>query len=346
VGLFFFISEGSMATKPFLTIDEQLDKLKTRGLIIKNEVLAKKVLSRENYYNVINGYKKPFLKKDLTGNICTPECYIDDCEFCEIYALHNLDRDIRILLLGFLLKFETHFKTSCAYHFSEAHLEQYSYLNISNYSNDKSALSNVLKNFAALSTEINKNTNEKQKKSLYVSHYIENHDSVPLWVLVNTLTIGNMSYFYNALDAKLQSKIAKDFSEQYKNEYNSKEKIDIEEIKQIVKMVNLFRNVCAHEEVLYLFSLDKKIKYKIFGKYFIDHRIDDSIIERSDLFTLVLLLKLILMREDYVEFIEGIDRIFEKYRNQFRSVNFNDIILLSGFIDNWKEIIYSLIKHL
>lgn len=50
-----------MSPKPFSTLTEQVDILKSRGMIIEDEEKAKCILLRENYYNVINGYKKPFL---------------------------------------------------------------------------------------------------------------------------------------------------------------------------------------------------------------------------------------------------------------------------------------------
>ena len=321
-----------MGTKPFLLIEEQIANLKKRNLNFDNDDIARNILSRENYYNFINGYKLPFIKKNLEGNSSIPESYISNCNFNEIYALHNLDRELRLLILGSLLKFETHLKTSCAYNFSEKYQDAYSYLNVSNYSNDKKDLSIVLKNLAALSSVINRN-----KKISYIRHYIDNHELVPLWVLVNTLTIGNMSYFYNSLDIGLKEVIARDFSKQFKSEYSSTEKIDSGELKQIIEIINLFRNVCAHEEILFLFKLKKKIKSVIFIKYFKSKDFDVESIAKSDLFTLILLLKLVMLKEDYVELIENIDGMFNKYKDKFKSVSFNDIIELSGFVDEWRK---------
>jgi abortive infection bacteriophage resistance protein len=326
-----------MGTKPFLSVEDQILNLKNRNLRFDNEDVAKNILLRENYYNVINGYKLPFIKKDLKGNLSVPESYISNCEFDEIYALYNLDRELRLLILGSLLKFETHLKTSCAYNFSEKYQEAYSYLNVSNYSNDKKDLSAVLRNLAALSGQINRNTNSRNPKTLYIGHYIANHESVPLWVLVNTLTIGNMSYFYNSLDVRLKEVIARDFSEQFKREYLSTEKIESGELQQIIKTINLFRNVCAHEEILFLFKLKRRVKSTIFNKYFKSKDFDVKVIERSDLFTLILLLKLVMLKDDYLKLVDNIDEIFNKYRDKFKSVSFNDVIELSGFANEWEK---------
>ncbi len=320
--------------RPFNSLEDQIKILRSRNLAISDEDKdeAMRILAKENYYNLINGYKKPFLEKDLTGAVCIPERYASGCAFDEIYSLYSMDRDLRGLLLGYLLKFETHFKTSCSYHFSDKYREPYSYLNIANYSQKKEKLSNVLKNISSLSSEIS------HTKSIYIKHYIDIHDCVPLWVLVNRLTIGTMSYFYNVIDSTLQSSIARDFSVQFKNEYNSKEKVDSGELETIIKMVNLFRNVCAHEEVLFLFSVNGSVTH-VFDKYFDLKSITSDQLCKGNLFTLVCFLKLVLPKEEYINFLNQISELFEKYEEKFISVNMNDIIQLSGFPTQWKILI-------
>lgn len=323
--------------KPFLTLDEQIDILKDRKLHIDDVESAKTILSKENYYNMVNGYKKPFLKRDLNGVILDPEEYVDNCKFEELNNLYLYDRDFRLLLLGVLLKFETHFKTSCAYNFSNEYRETYAYLNIGNYSEEKDDLPTVLRNISCLSSELNRNTNKNNAKSICISHYIENHEYVPLWVLVNSLTIGNMSYFYSAIDKVVKEKIAKEFSINYKKEYTSIDKVDVGELKEIIKAVNLFRNVCAHEEVLFLFSIKRKIKGSLFMKYYKTGIFTQEKLKKSDLFSLVSIIKLVMGKDEYIAFIEELDKLFNKYKGLFVSIKFKDIILLSGFHSEWKK---------
>ncbi|MEQ8198029.1 MAG: Abi family protein [Clostridiaceae bacterium] len=223
------------------------------------------------------------------------------------------------------------------FYYSDKYRGDYAYLAIENYSKEKANLSLALKNIATLSTEINKNTLSNRAKSSYISHYIENHESVPLWVLVNSLTIGNMSYFYSAIDRDVKEEVAKDFSIQHKREYASVEKIGSDELTEVLKAVNLFRNVCAHEEVLFLFKLLKPTKYKFFTKYFRDSCLDENSLKESNLYTLICFLKLVLPRLEYTDLIMRLDSLFTNYESVFKSVNFKDIVKLSGFKDTWKE---------
>ena len=50
-----------MNTKPFLTIDKQIELLEQRGLLFQNKEAAKKDLLSYGYYEIINGYKDCFL---------------------------------------------------------------------------------------------------------------------------------------------------------------------------------------------------------------------------------------------------------------------------------------------
>ena len=53
--------------KPFKNVDEEIQILQSRGLVITNAADAKAKLLSNNYYTVINGYKYPFLEKSTTS---------------------------------------------------------------------------------------------------------------------------------------------------------------------------------------------------------------------------------------------------------------------------------------
>lgn len=84
--------------KPFKTYDEQIDILKSRNLKIKDKSKAKDILSQINYYNLINGYKDPFLIKN--------DKFKDNASLEEIYSLHEMDRELKQVVFSSLLRFE------------------------------------------------------------------------------------------------------------------------------------------------------------------------------------------------------------------------------------------------
>lgn len=50
--------------KTFRTIDEQINILKSKNISIKNLDNAQSILTDNNYYYLINGYKELFLNKN------------------------------------------------------------------------------------------------------------------------------------------------------------------------------------------------------------------------------------------------------------------------------------------
>lgn len=60
-------------TKPILSVDEQIDKLKENGVTFKyvSEDNAKEYLRKNNYYFKLTSYRKNFLKKKSMVKRCT-----------------------------------------------------------------------------------------------------------------------------------------------------------------------------------------------------------------------------------------------------------------------------------
>ena len=84
--------------KIFKTIDEQIKILKSRNIVIDDDEKAYKLLSKNNYYYLINGYKNLFL-----DNTSKKEKYIKNTKLEEIYALYQFDKNIKINFLKYLL---------------------------------------------------------------------------------------------------------------------------------------------------------------------------------------------------------------------------------------------------
>lgn len=195
--------------KEFKTYNQQLIILRSRGMIVPTDGKPKRFLEQENYYNVINGYKDLFLKKDGSGKPLNPDIYIPGTHFNELKALFLFDRDLRNLFLRYILRFESLFKTTYAYEFSKQYRNPNSYLDLKNYKKDRP--DEVVQQIHVLTGTIK----NKASKDGAIKHYIENHQSVPLWVLVNYLTLGNMSHLYSALKKTERTTIAKVLSEHF-----------------------------------------------------------------------------------------------------------------------------------
>ncbi|MCD8843563.1 Abi family protein [Staphylococcus gallinarum] len=314
--------------KPFKTHNQQLKILRERGLEVPSE--RKRDLENENYYNIINGYKDLFLRLNSNKEPEVPEAFIEGTHFDEIFSLYKLDRKLRNNLLEYLLVFETQIKSRIAYYFSEKYQEPHSYLYFKNYSNDPNKTDSIVQTVASLSNIMSNRKNEPLK------HYINTHNGVPLWILVNYLSLGTISKMYSNLDDDLRKKIALDFKTKFKREYKIALQIEPNDIDSILQQAHLFRNVCAHEERLYDFKVKKPKKRnnifsnynKSFNKNFTQN------VNTSSIFDLLISLSHCLNKRDYIQMINKLDKIFKHYDKNIKNKTLKEMYKKMKFPSN------------
>lgn len=113
--------------KEFKTIDEQIQILLDRNLIINDVDKAKAYLLSQNYYNIINGYAN-FFPRDNNDN------YTSNTTFDEIAKLYRFEKELKQELLNAILSAEIHLKALFSHRFSEAYADMpYPYLDINCY---------------------------------------------------------------------------------------------------------------------------------------------------------------------------------------------------------------------
>lgn len=159
-----------------------------------------------------------------------------------------------------------------------------------------------------------------------IKHYIEEHGSVPLWVLVNYLTIGNLSYLYAALKDSEKNTIAKYYSDKYAKQYKpaSTLRVSSEDMESALKIFNLVRNQCAHDERL--FNSDyKNIRVSNIANYY-----GITNYNNRRIIVAILYFKVVLNKSYYNKFHSELNKIFDGYKNEFQTVSFNDILISMG----------------
>lgn len=114
-----------MDVKKHLTIDEQIELLKTRGCIIEDEELAKNILLDVNYYR-LTSYFLSFKESE--------DKYLEGISFDKVYRNYLFDRKLRNMLSYVIEHIEVAIKTRIAYY----HTLKYGplgYLDSNNYNN-------------------------------------------------------------------------------------------------------------------------------------------------------------------------------------------------------------------
>ena len=223
----------------FKETQDQIIIQQGRGLQILNDTTTQRIIEAENYYKLFNGYKEPFLDSTKPD-----ETYLPGTKFEEVYALYLFDRELRNIFIRYILEIENNVKSVLAHEFSRKYGYD-NYLKVANF--DTSIKPGERKTKAQKVGEISDLISNLQhevarqlsKNNSMVSHYMLNYGYIPLWVLVNTLTIGTISVFYSHLGQQDQNNIGRFFS------------LKPDELKTILQVLTLYRNACAHDERLY-----------------------------------------------------------------------------------------------
>ncbi|MBS4874124.1 MAG: Abi family protein [Atopobium minutum] len=235
--------------KPFLTIGEQVELLNSRGMQIDNDTY--RILQREGYYSIVNGYKDTFIDSAAT-NKCGDDRYLPGSKFVDMYATFQFDRELRELTFDYLIRAEATAKTAIAYCFSEKHreadaaLQKESYCQVNDFRFPERYDTELKDLISRLENSI------KNSQSDFIKHYRKHHESIPLWVLVNDLTFGNISHFYNLMKPVERNSACKMIVQATgRNTGVSKYQLTQEKASICLEVLYKFRNKCAHDERLY-----------------------------------------------------------------------------------------------
>jgi abortive infection bacteriophage resistance protein len=209
------------------------------------------ILQRENYYNLINGYKEFFLDEDATTERFKP-----GTSFSDIYDLFLLDRGLRHAFFKWILNAESTLKTVISHLASKWYRDRPEfYLQPEAYIDNPKKEKAVQKCVQQLSELRNSNADS-------IKHYRSAYNAVPFWVLVNKMTLGTLSHFYSLLKSgQLQEVIAREFGQMYKEQFAEGGAFSISDVRQDLWVLTDFRNVCAHGERFYCHTC-KRINIK------------------------------------------------------------------------------------
>ena len=98
-----------------ISISEQIEKLKDRGLSFLDEKKAANYLSNISYYR-LRAYTYPFQDNDNPDHP-----FVQKIDFEDIIELYVFDRRLRLLIFNAIEKIEIALRTQIIYHFSLAY---------------------------------------------------------------------------------------------------------------------------------------------------------------------------------------------------------------------------------
>ena len=306
-----------MKDKRFKSLEEQIDILKHKGLIINDEEYAKRVLLRENYF-FINGYRHLFLRTS------TEEDFLAGTTFEELYSLFLFDRSFRNIIFKNLLVIENNLKSVISYQLSKKYgYKEKDYLKPKNFTNDSSKIRQVNDLLQKMKRQIRINGSQHSA----TMHYISNYGYIPLWILVKVLSFGIVCEMVSILKKEDQVALA--------NMYG----VDLDKFIMYLPILSNYRNLCAHEDILFENKTQKAIDNTFYhGVLNIPKTDGEYIYGRNDLFALIIIMKQMLDSDDFTNMVEEIRGILNNLAYNLHTIDIDKVKDRMGFPTNWENI--------
>lgn len=280
--------------QPAMTIAEQINNLKNLGLEIHDEDSASNFLNDVSYFRFVKAYSLGL--KPPNGN------YSRGVSFEQLAELYRFNANFRSLISPQIEKVEINLRCRVANYFSL----KYGVLGYKNKQNFSEYPDTFIRD---IQHEINRNT-----RTPFIRNFQQNYEGgeIPLYALFEILSFGMLSKFYKNMHSSDKKQIALSYHVGYTY------------LESWIESISYVRNLCAHYGRLYNAKFSKKPKlYK--------QDLELGIPNNKIMGTLVCLKHLLPNDCHWIEFLDALEQLFEKYPHVQKST--------MGFPENWKEIL-------
>ena len=304
--------------KTFKTLEEQIQILQSKGLVIYDIEEAKSILLRENYF-FISGYRFLFMESQAN------RLFLPGATFDELYAMFQFDRHIRNIIFKNLLIIENNMKSILAYNLSGRYgIKEEEYLSPKNFVQDKSKKRQVDDLLRKMKRQIRINGGQHQA----TVHYISKYGYIPLWIAVKILSFGIVSELYQILKSDDQERIAEDFH------------ISKGELLVYLPILANFRNLCAHEDILFDHRAQRMIDdTKYHAQLRIPKMNDEYVYGKDDLFAIIIILKQLLRKDDFFLLMSELEFEIHILSDRLKVIDVEKVLDKMGFPKNYGEIV-------
>ena len=361
--------------------------------IPKDSDKQRNIVRKYNYYNLVNAYKDPFLEdvNNYPGDANQEEDYYKRGTQPEhLESLYFFDVILRNLFFPYLLKIEEELKTVLVESFYEEHShsdlhKESEYFKRQYYNLDKVefyvvqeksgykyiSLSNIEYDNGIMNTRPYKQGNDNAKiyddyivaaykvmgqqrsKSKSIKKYLNDHTYIPMWVLMNLLTFGNVNKLFQIQKIGVQTNVMKHYG--INSDDPNTNLVNVINVTNVLNILSLYRNICAHNERLYCFEVKMNIDDSFMGylsffpeeadvrnlrgqsqRLFRNKR-DKLKRRRQGLPTLLFAFKLFLPSVDFKKIKNELKRELCKLESRIPQEAYQRIVSMMGLDYNWVE---------
>lgn len=226
---------GSLTyNKPPLQVDELVERLSARGLHIPDPGRAERYLQHIGYYR-LSPYTIPFQQVE------SEHLFSEGTQFDDVLDLYVFDRALRLLVMDALERVEVAVRAALTDHMSNTYNDPHWYLN-SKYFRHRVRHAGLIRIVRATCDDRLRGSPDSGEDSLVhksaLEHYLTTYatpELPPSWLMVETLTIGQLSGAYrNLAERSDRTAIAKSI------------KLTEPILKSWMTTYVRVRNICAH----------------------------------------------------------------------------------------------------
>ncbi len=226
-------------TKPFLTIDQQLDLIASRGMDIGDRAYAADCLKNIGYYR-LSGYWYPLRESSVVEDDegkktrVVGDSYRDGSTFKQVIDIYTYDKHLRLLMLDVLERIEIALRTDITLQMGQYSPWAYRDGDVL----DQRFVTDVTPGFteSRFATFVNRfDDMVARSKSDFVDHFKKKYeDPLPIWAAVELWDFGMLSVFLSGMKYRDKRAIAE--------RYGVKPEI----LPSWVRTLADVRNICAH----------------------------------------------------------------------------------------------------
>src|SRR5574343_1299603 len=212
--VFYFWGPMSTYNKPYLTFQQQLELLKSRGLGVTDDAAALSYLGRIGYYR-LSAYWYSFRKSALLQDPATKKITVqrlDDFHpgytFQQALELYVFDKRLRLLVLDAIERIEVAIRVDIAYQLGQH--DQFAHTNGALLHGNFSKKVNPVTGLTRHQEWLNKyNQVLARSKEDFVRHYKQKYGlPLPIWVSVEIWEFGMLSTFFQGMTVADKTVIA------------------------------------------------------------------------------------------------------------------------------------------
>lgn len=193
-------------SKPHLRIDQQIEQLEGRGLVIDDPELAANLFYNYNYYR-LRGYFHVFLANkaaEPSGHASSD--FAPGVSVSDIHSLVVFDHELRHALLRILAEFEIQFRARYAYHAGS--LDKFLHENLEPHLKTPQELEK-LASFPAWLQKYKQREIDAEKAEVFIGWNLQKYGGkVPVWAAVEVMDFGGLTKLYGMTPTNVRREVA------------------------------------------------------------------------------------------------------------------------------------------